>query len=328
MSDEIKKPGTKNDEIDLFDLFSRLGRSITGLLNGLGHAFLHILFFMVRKWLWLGLSVIIGIGASFVIKSTTERLYSSDIILRSNAIPNTDMISYINKLHTFCREGNYGELAAALSVDESKVKGISDIQAFWVIDRGSDKIPDYVDFKSRHDVLDTVNVRMQDRFVIRVRTFTPQDLISIREGILSFVEKNTFFQQQNELRIKQNVILMDRFDYEIDQLDSLQKVKYFEEARRLMPKEGGQMVFLQENTTQLLHNDIYALFQMRQDIERQLTIYSDLITMLSDFTPPARPENGALFYGKVVIPLIFGVTLLLLILVDNRKRLVNIYKKY
>lgn len=252
MSDDSKKPGTKNDEIDLLDLFSRLGRSITSVLNGIGHALLHILFFMVRKWLWLGLSVAIGIGASFIIKSTTERLYTSDIILRSNAIQNTDMISYINKLHTYCREGNYAELATSLSVDESKVKGISDIQAFWVIDRGDDNIPDYVDFKNRHDVLDTINVRMQDRFVIRVRTFTPQELVSIREGILSFVKKNTFFQQQNELRIKQNGILMARFDYEIDQLDSLQKVKYFEEARRLMPKEGGQMIFLQEYTTQLL----------------------------------------------------------------------------
>ena len=328
MSDDSKKPGTKNDEIDLLDLFSRLGRSITGVLNGIGHALLHILFFMVRKWLWLGLSVAIGIGASFLIKSSTERLYSSDIILRSNAIQNTDMISYINKLHTYCREGNYAELATSLSVDESKVKGISDIQAFWVIDRGDDNIPDYVDFKNRHDVLDTVNVRMQDRFVIRVRTFTPQELVSIREGILSFVKKNTFFQQQNELRIKQNGILMARFDYEIDQLDSLQKVKYFEEARRLMPKEGGQMIFLQEYTTQLLHDDIYTLFQMRQNIERQLTIYSDLITMLSDFTPPARPENGALYYGKVVIPTIFGFTLLLLILADNRKRLVKVYKRY
>lgn len=328
MSEEIKNTGKGNDEIDLLDLFSRLGRSIAGGFNALGRIFLIVFFFMIRKWLWLGLSIAVGVGASFLLKYSTQRVYSSDITLRSNTITNADMITYINKLHTFCREGNYSELAASLSVDESKVRDINDIQAYWVIDRGNDLIPDYVDFRNRHNVLDTINVRMQDRFVIRVKTSIPQELSSIREGILSFVKKNQFYQQQNELRLSQARILMARFDYEIVQLDSLQKVKYFEEARRLMPKEGGQMIFLQEYTTQLLHEDIYSLFQMRHDLERQLTIFNELITLLSDFTPPARSENGALYYGKVVIPILFGLTLLLLIITDNRKRLAEAYKRY
>jgi hypothetical protein len=328
MSEENKRRDSKNDEIDLLDLFARMGRGIGNMLQAIGSALLYIIFFLLRKWLWLGLSVALGIGASFLIKLSTERLYSSDVILRSNTIDNSDMIAYINKLHTYCREANFTELAAALSVEQEKVDFIKDIQAYWVIDRGDDDIPDYVDFKNRHNVLDTVNVRMQDRFVVRVKTLIPKELSSIREGIVSYIKKNELYQRQNDLRLQQNEILLSRFDYEIDQLDSLQKVKYFEESRRLMPREGGQMIFLQENRTQLLHDDIYSLIQRRQTIETEITIYSDLITLISDFTPPAKAENGALYYGKVVIPVFFVLAILLLLLFDNRKHLREVYKRY
>ncbi|MBE0675008.1 MAG: hypothetical protein IH591_10135 [Bacteroidales bacterium] len=328
MSEENKRSDSKNDEIDLLDLFTRMGRGIGKMLQGAGRAMLYVIFFLLRKWLWLGLSVALGIGASFLIKFSTERLYSSDAILSSNTIDNADMIGYVNKLHTYCREANFAELAAALSVEQEKVDFIKDIQAYWVIDRGDDNIPDYVDFKNRHNVLDTINVRMQDRFVIRVKTSIPKELTSIRDGIVSYANKNQLYQRQNDLRLQQNRILLARFDYEIDQLDSLQKVKYFEESRRLMPREGGQMIFLQENKTQLLHDDIYSLIQRRQYIETQITIYADLVTLISDFTSPAKAENGALYYGRIVIPLFFGLAVLLLLLFDNRKRLREVYKRY
>lgn len=328
MSDLEKTTGNKSDEIDLMDLFARMGRSLAIGIGAIGRGLLYVTFFLVRKWLWLGLSLALGVGLSYLIKFSTERQYSSDITFRSNAVPNSEMISYINKLHTFCRERNLPELADALSVDSSKVRYIIDIQAFWVIDLGNDDIPDYVDFRNRHDVQDTVNVRMQDRFVVRVKTSVPQELTSIRDGIISFVGKNNFFVQQNEIRLSQNGTIMTRLDYEINQLDSLQKVKYFEEARRLMPKDGGQMIFLQEQRTQLLHDDIINLFTRRQYIERQLTLYADPLTLLSDFTPPAKPDNGALFYGKVLIPVIFFLTVILLLLIDNRQRLAEAYRKY
>jgi hypothetical protein len=327
--DNVNKTANKaNDEIDLLDLFNRMGRSVRRGLNAMGRAFLYTLFFMLRKWLWLGLSVLAGVGISYLLKYSTERLYSSDITLRSNTVENSAMIEHINKLHTFSREKNLNELAAALSVDPGKVRFIDDIQAYWVIDQGADGIPDYVDFKNRHNVMDTLNVRMQDRLVVRVKTSIPQELSAIRDGMMNFVSKNTFFQQQNDLRLSQSKDLLARIDYDVMQLDSLQKVKYFEESRKLMPKEGGQMIFLQEQKTQLLHSDIYELIQRRQAIESLQTIYADILTILSDFTPPARPENGALFYGKRVIPAIFFLTVILLLLFDNRKRLMETYKRY
>jgi len=142
MGKESKSENRQNDEIDLLDLFNRMGRSVRRGLNALGRAFLYTLVFMLRKWLWLGLSVLVGIVISYSLKYSTERLYSSDITIRSNTVSNSDMIAHINKLHTFSSEDNLTELATALSVDPGKVRYINDIQAYWVIDQGSDGIPD------------------------------------------------------------------------------------------------------------------------------------------------------------------------------------------
>jgi hypothetical protein len=328
MSKESKHSEKKSEEIDLLDLINRMGRSLRNWLNAIGRAILYLFFFMLRKWLWLGLSIGVGIGISYSLKFSTERLYSSELTLRSNTIPNSDIITYVNKLHTFTQEANLTELAEALSVDQAKVLYINDIQAFWVIDRGRDGIPDYVDFKDKYNVMDTLNVRMSDRFVIRVKTSIPQELSVIRDGIIAFVKKNQFFQQQNDLRLRQADAMLARIDYDVEQLDSLQRIKYFEESRKLLPNEGGQMIFLQEHRTQLLHDDIYGLISQRQELEIMQTIFSDLITILSDFTPPAKAENGALYYGKVVIPLLFALALILLFIIDNWKRLREVYRRY
>lgn len=318
----------KDDEIDLIDLFSRLGKSVSKSFNTLGRGIIHIFFFLLRNWLWLTCSILLGSGISYIMKISSEKFYTSELTFRSNTIPNVEMISFINRLHTFCEEENYSELASALSLSLEKVKCIRDIEAFWIIDLGKDNIPDYVDFHWKHKVTDTLNIRLQDRFVIRIKTTIPQELSVLRDGIISYIQNNKLYVDQNTLRIMQIDALLARVDYEVKQLDSLQKVKYFEESRRLMPKEGGQMIFLQDYQTQLLHNDISELIRQKQDLERIKAIYPDIITILSDFTPPLKPDNGMLYYGKVVIPIIFFLAIILILLIVNRNRLSEAYKKY
>ena len=328
MSSNPEFKGKNEDEVDLPDLFIKLGKSIGNAFKSLGRGFLYVFFFLVRKWLWLVISLFLGVGLSYLIKFSTERLFSSEIMVKSNTISNAEMINYINKLHTYCKGKNIDELASALKVKNGLVKDVRDIQAFWVIDQGADGIPDYVDFRNRYRLVDTVNIRMQDRFIIRVKTTVPKELTAIRDGIIAFIESNQFYQGQNNLRLKQASDVLERIDYEVEQLDSLQKVKYFEESRRLMPKEGGQMIFLQDFKTQLLHEDISRLIQRKQEIETINTIYSGIVTLLSDFTPPSKPDNGALYYGKVIIPAVIILSLIILLLVDYRKNITEVYGRY
>ena len=340
MSESTSNKNVREDEIDLLDLFKRMGRTLNRWANTLGRAFLISVVFMLKRWVPLGLSLVTGIAISYILKSTSPSFYTSDLVFRNNLIQmdkktlrdnsgtTSEIISKINKLHTFCSETNLAALSQAIAMKPESVKNISDISAFWIIDQSRDGIPDFVDYKDSHSAADTINIRMQDRLDIRVKINSPQDLNLIRDGIIRFIENDSLYQQRNRVRLRQNHDLLARLNYDILQLDSLQKVKYFEETRNVKPNSGGQIVFMQEQKTQLVYGDIYALYTRKQELESERDLYKGVVTVLSDFSLPAKRDNGAMYYGKYIIPLVFFITLLLLIILANRIKIVEIYKKY
>jgi hypothetical protein len=318
----------KNDEIDLLDLFKRIGRSIGRFLNSIGRGCLVSIVFLLKNWLPLGLSLIAGVGISFISKSVFPPVYKGDLVVRTNTLPVGEMISYVNKLHVYCDEENFQSLATSLSMPLDKVSNIVDVNAYWIVDNNKDNIPDYVDYSNSFNVYDTTNTRMPDRLDICIKSRTSGDLLPIKSGILRFINNDSLFNQRNRLRLQQNAELLTRLGYDIRQLDSLQKVKYFEETRNRIPNSSGQIVFMQEQKTQLVYTDIYDLYTRKQAIDEQQTLYKDIVTIIRDITIPVKPITRTLYYGEVVIPVCFGLTLLILILRKNRKGLKEIFQSY
>jgi hypothetical protein len=328
MSEVTQEKKNNNDEIDLLDLFRRIGRTINSWAKAIGKGFLISVVFILKKWLPLSLSLIAGIGLSYLLKVSSESFYSSDSVFRNNIMPTADMISYINRLHTFCKENNKTSLASSLFIGPETTQNILDISAYWIIDKGKDGVPDEVDYNNSHNIYDTLNIRMQDRFDIQVKIKAPQELTLLKNSILAYINKDSLFQQRNRVRLRQNKELLVRLGYDILQLDSLQKIKYYEETKSRMPQAGGQMVFLQEQKTQMIYPDIQTLFSRKQTLEAERDLYPEIVTVLSDFNLPARPENGTLFYGKIMIPLFAGLMLIILIIFANWNKLKEVYKKY
>ena len=317
-----------DNEIDLLDLFRKMGRTLTKWIRAIGTGMLVIIVFLLRNSITLICSILLGILLSYAVKWTTKPFFESEITLRSNTVPNSEMITYINRLELINKEKNYRGLADMLSLTPENALKIKEIKACWVIDRNRDSIPDFVDYRNRHNVYDTLDIRMRDRFVINVAINDPQVLPQIKKGILFYVKNNQVFQQKNDFRLKEADELLKRFKYDIIQLDSLQKVKYFEETRKLLPERGGQMIFVQEQKTQLVYEDIYNLYRRKQSLDVEKDLYPDILTVMSDFYQPFKRHNSGWYYGKVLIPLCFGLTLLLLIYQRNRKKIRDTFRKY
>jgi hypothetical protein len=339
MSDTSNDKKINNDEIDLLDLFRKMGRTLSNWIAALLKALLVSIIFMLRRWLPLGLSIIAGIVVSVLLRSGHSSLYTSDLVLKNNLVQydkkmrdisgtNSELIAKINKLHTFCVAGNFEALSRSLQVDPTLGKNISDISAFWIIDLGRDGIPDIVDYQDSHNVYDTVNVRVPNTIDVQVKFAEGIDLNSVRDGIIKFIDQDSLNQQRNKLRHKQNIDLLSRFNYDIAQLDSLQKVKYFEETRRMMPAKDGQIVFMQDQKTQLLYPDVQYLYDKKQVIEKDLNIYNNIVTVINDFSLPTQRINGIMYYGKTAIPFFFIITLVALILMANRQKLIETFRKY
>ena len=138
---ELKK--TNNDEIDLLDLFGRMGKTLSKWFRATGKGLLVCIIFLIRNFATLLVSLVMGVFVSYIFKWSTKPEYLSEITFRSNTVPNAEMISFINKLKLLLQEKNYNAIATSLSVSVEKAERINDIEAFWVIDMTYDSIVRY-----------------------------------------------------------------------------------------------------------------------------------------------------------------------------------------
>ncbi len=96
----------------------------------------------------------------------------------------------------------------------------------------------------------------------------------------------------------------------------------------MVPGKGGQMVFLQEQKTQLVYEDIYKLYQQKQILEMDKEVNPGIISVLSDFSVPVKPFTGTVYYGKYIVPGFFVLTILILALTTNMARIKELFRKY
>ncbi len=99
-----------DDEIDLLELFRRMGRTVSKWLKAIGNAFLVSVIFLIKNIVTLLVSLLIGIGISYIIKWTTKPFYVSEVTFRSNVVPNAEMLSHINKLGYLLEQKNYSQV--------------------------------------------------------------------------------------------------------------------------------------------------------------------------------------------------------------------------
>ena len=328
MSDNKTNKDVRNDEIDLLDLFNRMGRTFKHWGNSLINATLITIVFIIKKRIPLIISLIIGIIIFLFSTKTSPQMYSSELIFRNNTVSNSDMIEYLNRLHKYCTSGTVKELSGVFEISNEEINEINDISAFWIISNKREKIPLYVDYEKAFKLSDTANIRMQDRMALRVISKSKVDLNKIRDGIMLFINSDSLFQQKNHLRLRQNQELLTRLYIDIAELDSLQKVKYFEETRNRQPQKGAQLIFMQQQTTQLVYSDIYSLYARRQSLETERDLYDSIVTIISDFTLPEIMNKQGFLYGKSIVLSLFFGTLMVLVLLANRKKLIEIYNKY
>ncbi len=314
----------KDDEIDLLDLFNRMGRAISRGLSALWRAFLISIVFIVRKWLPLTISIILGIVVSYITMKSTSSMFTSEMVLRNNAIDNSELISYINRLN----ELDDQSLADKLNIPVETSKNIGDVRAYWIIDKNKDEIPDYVDYTNSHNIYDTTNIRMDDRLDIKINIRENQNLGIVRDGIIWCIENDSSFRHINLLRLKQNKEMIARLETDIRNLDSLQKLKYFEEPRGRIARTNGQIVFMQEQPAQMFYRDIQQLYRNKQELEQETDLYKGTVTLISDFTLPSQRINGLKFFAKKYIPVFLISMILILIILRNRNKLIEVYKKY
>ena len=320
-----------NDEIDLLELFSRMGKSISNAIKSFFTLIWKVLLFFIsfsfRNVIQLSIILGFGIAVSVAIFFSSSRFYSSDMIASSNALRNEDMISIINNLNELCRTGNKEGLAQNLNISLENAEMIKSIKAYWGYDTNLDGVVDYIDYDDKYVATkDTTIRRIPNRLFVRAEVFNEGIFNLMKAGLYRYIESNPYVIQVNETRKRQLQDMITQTELEIRKLDSLQNFEYFEKDR-IVPQVGAnQMVLFTEKERILYHREIFNLLTEKQDLERRLTVHADPVTVIQDFTPLSRVENSLLSYVKKIAPLILIAGFILHVIWRYKKDIIETIK--
>lgn len=293
-NDQITKPQA-SDEIDLIELFNKIGNSIKKgimwIINRLQDFFL----LLIRKSLWIISFSIFGAIVGYVFFMATPRYYSSEMVAISNALNNTYVVSSINLLDDLFKGGNQSIAANYLDINKDEALQIKSIGAYYGIDVNKDGLADYVDYKEEFNPRDTSIRRLSNFFYIKLEVYSESIFGKARDGLRKYINKNNFVIENNQVRIAQSEELIKSIDLEIKKLDSLQKIQYFE-IPKSQKASNTQMVVLNEKEMKLYHDQILALRKQKLLLEKDITINKEPITVVQDFTPLSKAENPVTKY--------------------------------
>ncbi len=278
-------------EIDLIELFQLIGQGIKKSLVGIFKGILFLIVFGIRRTHFILLFAVTGGLMGLLLFSQTQRFYSSDLIAQPNGISSIDMVDYINDLTSLCKKRNKEALSFSLSLPDSIVDKIKNIEAFHYIDVNDDNIGDFIDFANTFDAKDTTKKIISDRIYLQVDVFDNQVFDAVRSGIFYYISSNPYLLKLNELRKKELNELIIQTKKEIIKIDSLQNVEYFSTNNELAASNESRLMFLSEKDKRMYYHDKFRLVKDKQRYEKELELATAPITIIKDFTHLAVEEN-------------------------------------
>lgn len=294
MENQIKP--NSNDEIDLLELFNRMGKAFTKSITWVFNLLFKLFLLILNRAFWIASFMLIGVVLGIAVFYATPRFYSSQMMATANSTNNDIVVNAINQLNNLFTAANYNAAAQNLNISIEQAKKIKSIQAFYGIDVNHDNIPDYVDYDNLYNPKDTTTKRVTGLFYVMVKVYDKEVFSPVRDGIKKYIFSNPYIAENNEIRKEQTASMIVAYDKEIQKLDSLQKDYYF---NQLTQKAGsGQIIFLNEKDVKLFHKEMLGLVEQKQDLQKELTLNPDPITVIQDFTQLTRAVNPWTKYVK------------------------------
>lgn len=308
------------NEVDLIDLFCRIGNSLQRMTVWTLEKAQALILLLIRKSLWIAAFAALGALVGYVRFSTTPRYYSSEMVAISNALDNSHIVASINALNDLFKNRNYTIAGNFLEIPPENAEQIKSISAFYGIDVNRDAITDYVDYANSFNPRDTSTRRIRDFFYVKMEVFDGGVFAQASSGIKRYINKNSYVLENNRVQIAQSEELLKSIEQEIQKLESLQKMQYFELPKSREVK-SPQVVVINEKEVTLFHEPMLALQRQKQQIAKELSIKRDPITIVQDFTPLAKAENTLYKYLAPSILLFAILGFAISILWQHRKRL-------
>jgi hypothetical protein len=233
---------------------------------------------------------------------------------------NTVVVNSINLLNDLFISSNYSALAGYLKINEDQAKNIKSIKALYGIDVNKDGLADFIDYKETYNPQDTTKQRLSDIFYLKISVYDESVFPILKNSIKSYINSNPYVIENNDVRINQAKSQINILKAEIAKLDSLQTVQYFE-IPKTQKSNNNQMIVLNEKDIKLFHEDKIKLNSKILELEKDLAINPEPITVIQDFSQLSKTQNPITKYIKIWVPIFFVLGLICALLWQYRKKI-------
>lgn len=287
-----------NQEMNIFSMTSRLGRAIYGVIKWI----LSILGYILRaayqyKLLFL-IFALLAVGFSLYESREDNRTYEGYLHLKLNDGESVLYQTLVRDLNEYAKEADVEGLAQELDVSQDLAGRIVKLDAHHVIDKYRDTTVDYIDYKNRVPLGDTVDFAVPDQLVISARVKGIEEFAQLEDALKKYFSKNDYLVSLNIARIKLQEEKEWMFHNALMNIDSLQKVEYFKNNNGANCLEFSSINEKKANVPfvkakkQMFYDDMQKLFDITGKIEEDMSANLDVVTVLSSFHPAKAAVNS------------------------------------
>lgn len=234
----------RNDEIDLIELF------------------LNIYIFFKKNFWFLFISTFIGAGLGYSTKFYSKKHFESSMLINSYTVSGSLLIEYISNIQKIIEDNNYLYLSERMELDTSLLSDLKEIKIAEVYDEKEKKSKGYLS--------------------VSVNVLNNQILSSLSTGILNYIEKEPYVQNEIEIFTQNNQNIISKIDEELEKLEILQD-------NNLKQSEGKGDVNIY-NSQKSFQNELLDLLKEKQSREKSLK-FAIPFRVIQDFTIYQKPKT-------------------------------------
>lgn len=315
----------EDKDTNLFDLliifFRWIGRCFNRLFAGIGWC-------LQLSFQHLVLTIIIcalGIAIGIFFSQPERRYYNVEGLAVLNG-PSADITKEISKQlewtlpQTIHSEQN---LIQQCGISSEAAKSIKRMETFYAIDNLNDSTIDKIDFNNKHDLTDTLNVRLQNYLYFRFRTKRIDKVSEIEQGLLHYFNNHPTMVEWNKIHQQQLSDAVNMYNQQILYLDSLSKKAYLDDPVHAKLTLHQNSLIIGEQKKQFFHEEISILQKQLQGKQIELVCDSLPLYFPAHLTVNPRAINGRMKTIAIALVAAYALSLLIAAAWKYRKNICN-----
>jgi hypothetical protein len=329
--DNQKQENQHSSEMDLGQLFSKLGAALASFGRGIMYFLAEIRNVTIRhKILFISLIILssaIGISYSKYFK---KKFYESSMILSSEYMNKRIVENALKKLNILAGEESKLGLAKALGISDSVAKNIvffegkpfveeKEVIELQVLkEQLKNSKLELENPKVIDDVIKRLEVENRHAFEFTVRLYRPEDFRLLEKGLVYYFRSNEYILKRVQINRTNLVAYRSKLQRDADKLDSLKAVLYENFRNMSLPdRRGSNNVILDQPITNPI--DIYTMglkiYNDIQETDKEIFLESDfeIVTGFTEMNVPASATTLQIGINSVLIGILLAYLTIALI---------------